>query len=119
MSHKKVHQADWVKLRKGNDWGHVYYALEPHVRGMANRDRGMNVAQAAVLPAWVRWPDGTITENELRAVSQTDQVPDHGHTYEATSQRLYVVSGHRGIETLIGIEEVEVDRAWAAQLGAK
>jgi hypothetical protein len=110
--------SDWVRLKPGNDWGNVYFALEPLTEhGMAQFSRGIKVKDGDV--ARVRWDDGSTGHADIVLVRNTQMVGDMGHNYEVTSRIPHVKASVHGHEVLIPIDEVDVSEAWARSMGAQ
>jgi hypothetical protein len=69
----------FVRLRRGDDWGSIYFALEPkNDRGFCDHRRGIVTFGSDDVE--VRWPTGDITNESIVMVEQRQQVDDHGHS---------------------------------------
>lgn len=108
----------WVRLKGGNDWGNIYFAIKPHdVRGMASFDRGIKLRDGQ--PVIVRWASGDMGETTVKLVPSTYRVGDMGHDYDVTSQIPHVVGFFNGHEVLVHIADVDVPEDWARAHGAQ
>lgn len=102
---------EWVRLKGGNDWGNIYFALKPlDGRGMASFDRGIKVEDGERVA--VRWASGDIGGTVIEIVRQTHTVGDMGRSYEVDSYIPHVVSAAHGHKVLIPIDEVDVPLSW-------
>lgn len=70
----------FVKLKRGNDWGLEYFAVEPlGPMGTADRKRAMRFDSNQLL--CVRWPDGHESRENVTMKRCRDTVRDMGHSY--------------------------------------
>lgn len=107
----------WIKLKRGNDWGVDYFAIEPLRNGGASSSRGIKLEHGDEVP--VRFADGTERLAEIRIRIERGTVSDHGHSYGVSSAIPEVAVHHHGHEMRMRIDEVEVDEAWARSKGAQ
>lgn len=102
---------EWVRLKGGNDWGNVYFALQPLTdRGMAEFARGIRVKDGE--RTLVRWDNGDMGETSIEVVRQDYTMGDMGHSYEVTSRVPHVVGSFNGHKVLVRIDQVDVPLDW-------
>lgn len=76
---------DWMRLRRGNDWGKEYLAPEPlGAGGYADARRAVVFAEGEAIH--VRWPNGDETTERVSIRTTTQTVSDHGVTSSPTSE---------------------------------
>ena len=107
----------WIKLRRGNDWGFDYFAIEPLSNGGASKSRGIKVEEGDDVR--VRMADGEIVSGVITLSTEWGSVTDSGHTYPVKSEIPHVAFTWHGQLLRIRIDEVEVDEAWARSKGAQ
>lgn len=101
----------WVRLKRGDDWGALYYALEPlNNRGFAEFARGIKVRAGEGVT--VRWPDGTAEKTAIALEPYSTEVHDMGHSYHVSGHRIGVNLSARGVARFVDIAEVDVEKAW-------
>lgn len=113
----------WVRLKRGDDWGSVYYALEPlGPMGTANSRRGIKLRAGDRVR--VRWPNGCVTEERIDFRPETRSVSDHGNSYNVSTNKIGVVveatndrSG-RVVSEFIELTEVDIPAAWVEERSA-
>ena len=115
---KRPERDEWVRLKGGNDWGNIYFALNPlNERGMAEFRRGIKLQGGE--PVVVRWASGDMGETTIELVRSTYRVGDMGKDYEVTSHVPHVVGSFNGHKILVHVADVEVLRSWAVEHGAQ
>lgn len=55
-----------------------------------------------------KWPNGEITTEKAKAVTQSVSYSDHGHTYSATSDHLYAQIDYNGKKILVPFNQLKV-----------
>jgi hypothetical protein len=108
--------SNWIKLQRGNDWGHTYLAVNALVDGMASSRRGIKCQTGE--PVQVRWPDGTIDDTTIVMQSQSMQVSDMGRASTVRSFVPGVCVEIHGLELWRPLDSFEVDLDWAVAHGA-
>jgi hypothetical protein len=108
---------NWVKLKRGNDWGVDYFAIEPLNHGSADQRRGVRVVDGE--PVTVRMADGTEVVGVITLREEHGTVSDMGHRYSVSSEIPEVAFTFHGQPLRVRIDEVEVEEAWARQRGAQ
>jgi hypothetical protein len=100
----------WVQLRRGNDWGRNYLAVEPHnAHGMASADRGLAFSgEVRVL-----FPDETTMQLPVVNVPMFEVVNDMGHESRVTSEIAHAKVVLHGIDVLVPLDQ-EGLRVWLA-----
>jgi len=97
----------FVRLKRGDDWGHLYWAVEPrNEHGMAEFRRGISPPDGSAVT--VRWPDGSVSETRIVLEPYTATVSDHGHEYPVSGHKIRLHQIVAGSQVLIPIEDVEV-----------
>jgi hypothetical protein len=109
--------ANWIRLRRGNDWGVDYFAINPLTPSGASRSQGINLREGEAVP--VRLADGTETTGTVTLEQRVSSVSDHGHSSSARSELPHVNFSFHGQMLRARIDELEVDEAWARQHGAR
>ncbi len=105
--------AEWVRLKKGNDWHSEYWCLEPlNQYGSAEAKRGLALRNGEVVN--IRWPDGTIEERPLIVGRKHVEYSDMGHTCWCDSQTAEFEVSHNGVTRRVGLEDVDVLGTWVA-----
>lgn len=107
----------WVKLKRGNDWGVDYFAIEPLSNGHADQRRGIQVDEGD--PVRVRTSDGAELDGLIALRTEHGSVSDHGHWCATSSEIPEVAFIFHGQTLRIRIDELEVDEAWARSKGAQ
>lgn len=107
----------WIKLKRGNDWGVDYFAIEPLSNGGASASRGIKLEEGE--PVRVRLADGSERDGVIALRTEIHTVSDHGHSYPVTSKIPVVRFDLFGQTFGLPIDEVEVDEAWARSKGAQ
>jgi len=106
MSDRQTTQ--FVRLKVGDDWGHLYWAVEPvGPGGAADMKRGVQPRSGDMV--MVRWPDDSESEAKVALEEYVREVSDHGNTYPVTGQKIRVCREVNGYPILIPIEHVDVD----------
>ena len=100
---------EWVRLKRGNDWGVSYLAVEPKRDGFADSTR--KVEFAAGTPLHVRWPDGTESTEPAAERVVHGTVGDMGHTYDTTSHNQGIEVNRNGVMLFVSLADVDIDRA--------
>lgn len=95
--------APFVQLRRGNDWGSVYFAVQPlDDRGMASARRGITSVEGQVIE--IKWPDGSISQERITHCVIFSRVSDHGTVSDVQSTIPGVEINHRGVKTWIPLD---------------
>jgi hypothetical protein len=98
---------EWVKLRRGNDWGVVYISRSPLRNGTASARRRVEIHEGAGYR--VRWPDGTVSVERAKLGEPVHTtVGDMGHECPITYQLPGIVTMLHGREHWVPLDEVEV-----------
>lgn len=103
---------EYLRLKKGNDWGNEYLAIEPKDEwGMAKAERGIKFRDGESVR--VRWPDGHEEAVNVRLHWETVTVGDHGHDYQVTYSYPVVQAWLHGREVFVPLADLEVEAEWA------
>lgn len=104
---------EWIRLECGNDWGNRYLAIKALTPDGFASSASQGLKLAAGDPVTVRWPDGTEQATEVVARPYREQVYDMGHEYGVEGNEYGIMLRANGIESFVGLHEVEVQREWA------
>jgi hypothetical protein len=103
----------WVRLKKGDDWGHVYYCLEPLTpAGFADFKRGIRFRDWEKIK--IKDDRGIVHDARVELEEKTVSISDMGHEYGTEvcfpSFRVDSADGffHRNFEP----DEVDVLEDW-------
>ncbi len=104
--------AEWVRLKRFNDWGVDYFAeegkgLSAHGTSDA-RKYGLRIKAGDELH--VRWPDGSVTREKVVLHPMRREVSDMGKTYPVTFALPGIAASDRGMQHFVALDEVDVDR---------
>lgn len=108
----------WVKLRRGDDWGAVYFALEPAPRGQASRALGLKTYAGD--PVEVRWPTGEVSTECITMVEVRTDISEQGQRgYVAACEVPHIRTVVRGKMGDVAIDtpldRVEVRETWVKE----
>lgn len=101
----------WVRLERGNDWGHEYFSLPGEAKdhaGTCDKRRSLTFRDGSRLR--VKWPSGEITEETVTNKAFRSTVSDMGRPYSVDYSLAGFVSSWRGIKKWIALDEVEIGR---------
>lgn len=111
-------EREFVKLVRGDDWGHVYYRL-PETKGtvfgtFGASEHGVQWRHLIGKDVVVRWPNGTDGKAKIGIKREHGSIPDHGHSYDYTTEYPVLLVDINGVEARVLLEHVEVLRSeWA------
>ncbi len=107
INREREYIPEWVKLVRGDDWGHPYFQRACYDGLTCSRSK-----QAIELKdeALVRWPDGSTSTLKVESYTTTENVPDHGHTYTANSIVPCLIADMRGVESRVELDQVEIHK---------
>ena len=109
---------NYVTLKKGDDWGSIYYAINPkNENGMCSSDRGVKLFEGQQVD--VLWPNGLVTYETIKIIRKPESIYDHGNTYTVWSNRYYITPEVNGAKCELELDQVKVNRQWATSNGAK
>lgn len=94
-------EGEWRTVTARDNWGYLEY--EPTF--------------TKVQKVRVRWPDGTVTAEFIKAKTWPITIHDMGHSYEMEQVRYGIVVDVRGVPAWVdlkGLEVQEVTRSWAS-----
>ncbi len=97
----------WVQLAEGDDWGVKYLALPENrldARGFAQSENAYPLKSGDVLR--VRWPDGSVSEEEVLFRREHQEVGDHGKPYDVASDVPHVKVMVRGLAVAVRLDRV-------------
>ena len=102
----------WIRLKKANDWGSDYIAMNPYTKtGGASSRQALKIRDGEELE--VLMPDGTVMSAKIAIHEHQGTVGDMGHTYDTTSRVPFALASFHGLDVAIDLTKVDVRREWA------
>ena len=102
----------WVRLKRANDWGQDYYAIEPLDHGSADSKRGVMPPKGTLVR--VKMPDDTERLAVCAYVQRHARIPDMGRSYDATFNVLRFLLDVSGVDVQLKPDQVDVPADWVA-----
>lgn len=100
----------FMKLARGNDWGHEYVTYAPdrrHCRSLGRQADALDLKDGQLVR--VRFPDGSTATKAICTRSYSTTVGDMGHVYPVSYDLPGVEVHVHGIEVWLPLDELELE----------
>ena len=102
----------WTRLKRGDDWGTPYWAVELTRPGVHGHDSRYGIKLTEGEPVAVRLADGTISAGRVIFRSEKDSYGDHGVVYNFTSRIALVELSFHETPLTVPLENIDVPADW-------
>jgi hypothetical protein len=109
---------EWVRLERGNDWGHEYFSMPGEAR--RGPGRACDVKYGLQIPdGWelrVRWPSGEVEWVLVKSQMKHAEVFDMGNTRHVDYKLAGIAFDYKGTAHWVPLDAVEIDASFVSGL---